>query len=172
MITILQSTIGQKLMSIVGDFTNSSYSKVLLRFESFAIELTNEQLYRAKNSILFDDNEEIAAFSCNKFNSDKLYESAIEGSKGTAIDVDDVVTGVKIVRDHVFVDNVHDFDIDNAVLFETIHYKYTFSKGSWFSEEIFISSDEKESYSVSSEICDLSNDGEYDVTINRETIHI
>lgn len=170
---VFKSIIGRKLVSVTSDFIDSSFGHVFLRFDDFVIDLKNEQAYKVNESEIFAQEENVAEFSCERIETDSSFESMLENNVCVENAINSIVKSVSIVVDHVYENSNHVFDIINGIIVKTEKHTFSFGKGIWFSEDIFITVDEDEiGYDIDSETDDLSNSGEYDISIIRENLEL
>ena len=166
---ILRSIIGHRFVSITSDFSDSGYGHIILQLNECAIDLKNEQKFQISNSKIFSDDEDVAAFSCQKYEGELKFESAIDNQSCVKTAIDEIINGVAIIVDRIYVNGDFDFDMINGITITTSDHKYVFGKRIWFSEDIFFSMDSDRClYPIDVEQNDLSNDGEYNISVVRE----
>lgn len=169
-LNVLKSIKGKKLISYESDTPKASYSRVNINTDDMCLVLSNEQKYEIKESLLFDDGEEVGLFDC--YETVNRFDSAIEGIIPIETIVNEIIQKVLIKRYTINVNGQYACDMDIALIIVTDNHKYVFSRNAWFSEEIFIGIDTDIYYSCEACAMDLSNSGTVDISITSRDIDL
>ena len=115
-----------------------TYGNLRICLEDYNVDLLNEQ----KALPLFDTIDGIACFSCKVVPIASL-PTALPDVKLTKFPVNEIITGVEIVQDHITVNcNQYDLVMDVALIIKTTSEVYMFARDIWFSEVITIMLDD------------------------------
>lgn len=154
----------------------SAYCKLGIECDNICLDLLNEET--DVDWFITDNNikkEDISVFSCKIRNDNELFKPYIDGSDVITVCVNEKIKNVYIVSDYINV-NSGEFtiDYDIAVIIETEQKKFIFSRGWFFSEEIYVNVDRdiNEIYPIREVKDSWSNDGEFSVKVNRTLIKL
>lgn len=174
MLENLKKIKGSKLLCYLTDDMydgNVSYGKVGLETNNGCLDVYNEE-----TSVDWFDidgektKEDISMFSCKERKEGEEFVPYINKTNVIRHEVDEYINSIKIVTDFVRINNEeYSIDYDIAIIIKTDSHKYTISRGWLFSEEIYISIDDdcNDIYSITDEINDWNNDGDYSVEVKR-----
>ena len=165
---------GSRLIYYLTDDINGgdiSYCKIGIETDNGCLDVYNEETpvdwfdtegEKAK--------EDISVFSCKERKNSEEFIPYISDSGIIKHNVNELINSIKIVSDYIKVNNgEYSIDCDIAIIIQTDSHEYIFSRGWFFSEEIYVSvdSDINNIYSVDDEIKAWNNDGDYSVEIQR-----
>ena len=169
MIAMLVCCKNTKLISYESEASNEAggvYGNMRLNFDGFSMEITNEE----QTMPLFDELEDIACLSCSKVDSSLPFEPmVVTDVKKTPVGHE--VESVEVITDTIDVNGgEYRIAFDMAVIFHMDGATLMVARDVWFSEMLTIKDNDSfdEIFSVDDVIESWSNDGEYNVTVNRE----
>lgn len=169
MISILANCKNTKLISYESEVSNEAggvYGNMRLNFEGFSVEIKNEE----QTMPIFDEQEDIACLSCSKVDPSLSFEPmVVTDVKKTP--VGHMVESVEVITDTIDVTGgEYQIAFDMAVIFHMDGVTLMVARDVWFSEMLTIKDNDRfdEIFSVDDVIESWSNDGEYNVTVNRE----
>ena len=159
---------------IIDNETNglSTYCKLGINTDSICLDILNEE--SSVNWFKTDchiDKEDISIFSCKIRENNEIFKPYIEESEVISIVVNEKISNVKIVSDIINVNSgEYIIDYDMAIIIETEQHSYVFSRGWFFNEEIYVNVDKEidDIYSIKEVKESWSNDGEFNVEVNRD----
>jgi len=149
----------------------SAYCKLGIESNNICLDIFNEET--SVEWFINDDGvnkEDISVFSCKIREDNENFKPYIEESEIESVIVNEKINNVKIVSDIINVNNgEYVIDYDMAIIIETEQHNYVFSRGWFFSEEIYINVDKdiNDIYSVKEVKESWSNDGEFNVEVKR-----
>jgi hypothetical protein len=144
---------------------NMAYGCIRINTDSIAVEIKNEE----KSFPFFDEEEDIAGFSCEQADPDSLFIPGVR-AKCKKVAVGGVIKKIDIISDEIHV-NTDEYNVkfDQAIIFHMDNGILMLSKKEWFSETINISNNDhyNEIYPIEKLCEDWSNDGEDHVEVKR-----
>ena len=169
-LAMFQSIIGTQFISYecgIGEIQfNRAYGNMRLNFSDFSIELENIE----KPTTYCGETDDISGFSCRMCSLGKEFKPYIE-EKTVVTDVSEIVTSVEIVEDTVHINNDGEICFSSAVIIRTQTRNYMFYRTYQYNENILISDSDDYNlvYPIHNVIEDWSNDGENQVSVERNT---
>lgn len=171
---LLTALKGQKLISLEygkDPIENQAYGNMRLHFDKVTLEINNEE----QPFPFFDDMEDIACFSCRKVKNEIPFCPIASAQSSQVITINETVTGLSIIRDHVTVNQgEYEPEIDMALIIYTTGKPIMLAKGIWWSEVItIIRNDDFEKLVPQNDVIDeFSEEGTNTVTLIRSKVSL
>ena len=166
---LLQSTIGSKFISYEcgsGEAQFSrTYGNIRLNFSNQSIELENYETA----TMYCGEADDVSGFSCHACSSCVEFKPYVK--EATLVkEISETVTGVEVVEDTIHIDNEErEAKFSSAIVVRTQMNEYMFYRTYQYNENIFISNSDNYdvAYPVCNVIADWSNDGDSQVSVER-----
>lgn len=171
---ILSDMKGKIFLSLKGHKSkyNRFYGNFRIYLDSYAIDFKNEeQGFKFSN----DEMEDMSCFSCEIVKDNAPFVPFCVGDTPNVYIINEKIVSVSLIRDEININNGEDeISFDVALIIKTEKQTYMFARDVWFSELITLSysEDYDKVFSVEEVIKSWSNEGEYDVKVNRKKIDL
>ena len=167
-LALFKSIVGSQFISYecgIGEIQFSrAYGNMRLNFSDRSIELQNIETpttYR-------DVTDDISGFSCRTCSINEEFKPYIE-EETVVTEISEMVTGVEVVEDTISINNSCKICFSSAVIIRTQINSYMFCRTYQYNENIFFnkSEDYDAIYPIHKVIEDWNNEGEYQVSVER-----
>ena len=174
MLEKLKKLKGNKFLRYLTDDTNEgngSYCKVGIETDGGNLDIYNEEKPVDWFNIEGEKTkEDISIFLCKERKKDEEFIPYVSGVSIIKHEINEHINSIKIVSDFIKINKEEYFiDYDVAVIIKTDFHEYMFSRGWFFSEEIYVlvDGDINKFYSVDNVTNDWNNGGDYSVDVQR-----
>lgn len=142
------------------------YGILRINLGEFAVDITN---YNIDLELMGEANE-IPTFACEEKELGDKFDCS---GKSIAYMVDEKIKSIEIITDDIeILEQETRFKVDRAIIITTNFGRYSFYKGWHYGELIYIdkSNDNSNIYSIEAVKGDWSNDGQYNVSVERTKV--